>query len=432
MSKYKLENRHPEYVRGLIPDTPVCIAKKLPDGRPDVNWHPGVLKALSNRQNHSAPNIQPADWNKDCNEGNPDFAWPEFNSEKQRHKIEGQAVKNMSVVEAFEQMYGEKYEESPVANIVPKQLRVGDVVSLEITDVNKHGVVFDHPSIKQEVICSVNLWKYKKFREFTPRGTIDMFVTAITKDRVTVDPISPLVNKWISSCLSSGSFQRNINDPKVTMVKNLHLVKGGYMGQAIIPTVSEWIGEEYVVDAFIPGGQIILNIESDFEKWEGKTIETFITNCTQKPNSHNLPELNGKISLVCSRKKYLEFRGNINIINLFKVWCDGGKKWDEMMKSQYDGVITGVGHTGNICGVFVEVPSMNFNGMITRDPDQLTSYKPGTSVKVHVKDIVEPALNFENTTGQMVHQTPYQITDGCLDFCHLKVSLDFEDDPAKR
>jgi hypothetical protein len=47
----------------------------------------------------------------------------------------------------------------------------------------------------------------------------------------------------------------------------LKLSNGGFIGKALVPAVSDFIGEPYYVDAFIPGSQIVLNIESDFSRW---------------------------------------------------------------------------------------------------------------------------------------------------------------------
>ena len=53
-------------------------------------------------------------------------------------------------------------------------------------------------------------------------------------------------------------------------VKDLQWTKGGFTGKAVLPNVSDFVGEDYTVDVFIPGSQIVLNITDNFEQFIGK------------------------------------------------------------------------------------------------------------------------------------------------------------------
>ena len=46
---------------------------------------------------------------------------------------------------------------------------------------------------------------------------------------------------------------------------------------------------------------VLPNIENDFERWNGKTVDAFVTNYMNKPNDPS------QMSLICSTKEYLKF-----------------------------------------------------------------------------------------------------------------------------
>ena len=236
------------------------------------------------------------------------FQWPEFADEKHRIKIYSDRFKDKSVVEAFQEVYGvDLTGVSNRANELPREFRVGDIVKTRLSNVSKESVKFDDVNYKGTVACAVNLYKYYKLRGGS-QEIIDAVVTDVKKDRITLDPIKPMTEEWINDTVSNPVLQNVLGDPRTIKVKNLQLTAGGFTGKAVIPTTSSFVGEEYTVDAFIPGSQIVLNITDDFEQFVGKDVDVFVLNYIQKGDG---------MSLICSRKAYLTFLGNETMIEMF-------------------------------------------------------------------------------------------------------------------
>jgi ribosomal protein S1 len=168
----------------------------------------------------------------------------------------------------------------------------------------------------------------------------------VTKDNVVVDPIAPIVNDYLDPILANKNVQKVIGNPMSVRVKDLQLTRGGFTGKAVLPTVSKFVGEDYTVDVFIPGSQIVLNITDDFEQFVGKEVDAFIINYMTKPGSNAL-------SLIASAKELIKFRGECKLIELFNSWCEESDLWKAFSAYPIDGRITGVINSSKKCGVFV-------------------------------------------------------------------------------
>jgi hypothetical protein len=229
-----------------------------------------------------------------------EIEWPEFKTEKERIRAYSKRYANVSISEA---MCGIKEETINIPQL-PVTPVVNGIYKARIT---KHGdyVSVHGLSAKEQVICRNNLKRYTNM-EMTDRE-IDVKVVAIDKLRqtITIDVLQPLFENWINSIMEDKTIQYNVKAPKIVSVSNLRLGNGGFIGKAEIQAISEFIGEPYYVDAFIPGSQIVLNIESDFYRWNGATVDTFVAGYTTRPDSVN------QMSLICSRKSLLNFAGNL-------------------------------------------------------------------------------------------------------------------------
>lgn len=346
------------------------------------------------------------------------FVWPEFNSDSARIKAYTKRYKDMSVTEAFENAYNLKIcTKSELVNEVPNELVVGDIIKLNVLSVSKTNVVFDSANYKEHIRSAVNLHKYKRFKENIPTKPITVQVVDINKERVTVDPIMPLLNGYLSPILKDMTLQKVIGNPRSVRVKNLQLMKGGFVGQAVIPNVSEFVGEDYTVEVFIPGSQIVLNITDDFEQFVGKDVDVFIINHMTKPGSNSL-------SLIASAKELIKFRGECKLIELFNSWCEEGELWKNFETQTLQGTVTGVINSSKKCGVFVELPSLSMTGLVSADPAELVNYKAGSSVEVKLTGFDEEK-KFNPYTKQNEHVEPYIIEDGRLVRCNLKPVLEF-------
>lgn len=363
--------------------------------------------------------------NQNVNRVDPNaFECPEFNTDSKRIKAYSLRYKHLSVVEAFEDYYNMSLGPvEEVVNYIPNELRVGDKISTRILSIKKNGVVFDSANYKTNLQCAVNLYKYEKFKHFLPMDTITAIVTRVDKEKAVIDPIAPMVRSWMDPILADPTIQKVIpGDDGVLktsiIVKDLKLAKGGFMGKAVIPTASDFVGEDFTIDAFIPGSQIVLNITDDFEKFNGKAVQAFVVNYIPKPGAMN------EMSLICSAKEVIKFAGECNMIKMFNSWCDETDLWKTVANTLYTGKVTGVINTAKKCGVFVEIPELSITGMVATKPEELVNYKPHSDVKVKLTGFDEEMF-YNSDVGQRQHVLPYEIENGILKKCNLKPILQF-------
>lgn len=347
-------------------------------------------------------------------ESSLDFNWPEFTHDRERIKATTLKFKDSSIVEAFGIQTEERVNKK--ANLTPREFRVGQVILAHINSITKDGVVFDSTCVKQNMICNTNLYKYEKFRKFLPVEDIPVKVLSANRDRVVVDPLIPIFDTWIEQLQKDFDVQKNIKNPQTIKVKNLHLTRGGFIGKAIIPSVSEFVGDDYTIDAFIPGSQIVLNIESDFSRWEGKTVDAFVTNYMIKPGTAN------EMSLICSAKEYLKFQGDQYLIGLYDHYCLNYNNWKKEAEKVFNGVVTGIINSAKKCGVFIEVPDLHITGIINMKPEEIVGFKPQQDVRVRISGF-EDNTYFDTITKQIRHNEPYKIEDDILKECNLKPIL---------
>ena len=199
-------------------------------------------------------------------------------------------------------------------------------------------------------------------------------------------------------------------------MKNLHLTKGGYLGKAVIPNVSEFVGEDYEIDAFVPGSQIVLNTTDDFEQFEGRSVFAFVSSYAPKPFGRGM-------SLVCSVKNYLKHTGNMNLRQLHSIWCDADEKWEEVSQKPYEGIVTGVLNSTKKCGVFVEIPDLCITGMIPARPEELVNFPAGQHINVRIKTLEEDTV-YNDAVGQMQRLQPFEIVDGAIKRVNVKPILE--------
>ena len=348
-----------------------------------------------------------------------DFEWPVFKSEGERIKYNSNLYKNHDITDAFQMCYGLNINATSMANIIPTDLNIGDIISTRILNLTKDDVVFDSLNYKTSFQSTFNFGRYKNFK-YNPNHMIDVKVTRVEKDSVYVDPIAPTFENWLNPILKNPNIQKVLNEPQKITVKDLKLSRGGFIGKAIIPCISEFIGEEYMVEAFIPGSQIVLNIPESFEAYDGITVEAFVVNYIEKQ------DVNGKskMSLICSAKEYLKFLGDINLINFFKAWCEENDEWKQINQTVYKGEVTGIINSSKKCGVFIEIPELNVTGMVPVKPEELVNYKPHYEINVKFTGFDEKTY-FNEEVGQIQHIEPYDIKEGILNKCNLKPILQF-------
>ena len=345
------------------------------------------------------------------------FAFPQFKNEKDRMKQTRQKYENTPLGQAMADFHGIKsdiVEINPeIGNTTPSEVRLGQLVDLGIRNVDKKdGVVFDSGVYKENFITRNNLGAYKKFQDFTYNGTIKGRVIEKTKDRAVVDIFTPMIEEFILPRASRPWIQNQIHDQVPVIVKNLRLMSHGYIGDAVIPNISEWLGAEYTIPCFIPGSQIELNTTENFEEWIGKDVPTHIT-------SYSLNARPGAAPLVCSRKAHIRHQGNLNLKALFSWWCDDDEKWADFIKHPYAGQVTGVINSSKKCGIFVEIPLLNVTGMIPMDADRLVEYPAGKWIDVRFKTF-EEETEFNSDVQQVQRKQPFVIEEGAIKEVNVK------------
>ena len=92
------------------------------------------------------------------------------------------------------------------------------------------------------------------------------------------------------------------------------LVTGGYMCHTNIDTINELTGKQYTHFVFIPGSNIVLNIERDFDKWVGQDVSIIPQKIV---DFRDFKTGNVGKSLVGSRKRVLQIYGMNNIHDLY-------------------------------------------------------------------------------------------------------------------
>ena len=93
----------------------------------------------------------------------PDFEWPAWKSEKERIRFNSERYKDMDCSDAFEDFFGRKFK-SVKDDSAYADVNIGDILELRILDVTKKGVIFDTGFLKENVVSSVNLYQYNRFK----------------------------------------------------------------------------------------------------------------------------------------------------------------------------------------------------------------------------------------------------------------------------
>ena len=345
-----------------------------------------------------------------------DFEWPEYVSERKRIKANTERCVNMSFSES---MTGSQREDGHEELQTPRTFHIGDTIDVTFTKTATGGIggiSLGAVQTKDAVVCKNNLKRYTHPNPAVFDGVFPARVIDVSKKQVTVDVIQPVFDTWINDLLKDPTSQCNKFAPQTVVVENLQLMNSGFTGRVNVPIMEHLFGEPFYVDAFIPGSHIVLNIESDFEKWIGTNVEAFVSNFVTKPGS-----LTEK-SIVCSRKNYLTFLGDLNKIEMYKIYCDREDEWETMKKTSYPGKVTGVINSSKKCGVFVEIPQLYITGVINMKPEDIVKYKPGQEVFVNIIDFEDMTV-YDDTLKQRIHLEPYKFEGDVLKKCILKPVL---------
>lgn len=329
------------------------------------------------------------------------FEWPEFNSDKERIKTYTQKYKNCTVEEAFKDVYGDLYEistSSPQEILTPT---VGNIIDIQIIKKENKISFNTNLSAKYEIICINNLNHLSK-----DKIKCKALITEIksNKNQILVDIVTPIIDNFLQSRLDNPEYHYNnmntVGNPDI--FENIKLQDNGYTCQIEIKELSDIFGKPYYIFGFIPGSQIVLNIEKDFNKWDG------YQSLTGNIIGYYIDKKNNKLSVTCSRKNYLQFVGKCTLKSWFDIWCDFGPEWKVLSNEILSAKVTGIIHSTEKCGIFVEISDKFINGLIQMDPEELTKYHPDDLLFVKL-DSLEESIYYNDITQQNMHNVPFDI-----------------------
>lgn len=309
-----------------------------------------------------------------------------FTNDKDRIKFNSKAFATMSIAKAFAKTYDIKLSEettdksnqmSTVTNIEVGQLYAGKVKYF-----GKNGMEFEIPGVKENLISKENFNSCTDaIRNYlmTHDDTIMFEVREKKGDTYFVSVCNGYFRYWMHE------IETDIQKEIPITVHIDEVVKGGFMAHADIYPLVNVTGKEYTNSVFIPGSQIVLNIEKDFDKWVGKDVDIipqkvvdfkrdYATGCIEK-------------SIVGSRKRLLQLDG---FQNLYALWNKArlAEKNENVTYTRptLEGHITGIINSNKKQGVFVELDGLNITGLMPVSPDKLLDYHPGDPIEVKIKE----------------------------------------------
>lgn len=305
-----------------------------------------------------------------------------FKNDKERIRYMKDNYGHLSLAEQFAVFYGEE-----VSNTVKKNKRINNPVNIEIgssykgivTEISKNGIVFDVAGVKEEVISKENFSDcMDAVQNYLLNHENELLFTVTEKKD----------NKYYVSVLEGyyRSWQKQIEKAiEQRGAINVHidsLVRGGYMCHTDIWTISELTGKTYTSAVFIPGSNIVLNIENDFERWLGKDVQAVPQKFT-KFRSFGRPTEN---SLMASRKMVLKILGMKNMYEIYTRAKLGERPDVKYVPEVFTGKVTGIINSNKKTGIFIEIEDKYITGLMPVDEANLLNYKPGDTVQVYIQE----------------------------------------------
>lgn len=305
-----------------------------------------------------------------------------FKNDKERIRYMKDNYGHLPLAEQFAVFYGEE-----VSNTVKKNKRINNPVNIEIggsykgivTEISKNGIVFNVAGVKEEVISKENFSDcMDAVQNYLLNHENELLFTVTEKKD----------NKYYVSVLEGyyRSWQKQIEKAiEQRAAINVHidsLVRGGYMCHTDIWPISELTGKTYTSAVFIPGSNIVLNIENDFERWLGKDVQAVPQKFT-KFRSFGRPTEN---SLMASRKMVLKILGMKNMYEIYTRAKLGERPDVKYVPEVFTGKVTGIINSNKKTGIFIEIEDKYITGLMPVDEANLLNYKPGDTVQVYIQE----------------------------------------------
>lgn len=314
---------------------------------------------------------------------NSEQEFPYFSNEHDRLKYMKENYGNMSLDKAFSVYYNEtltsdqKKMFKSVANVVT--LEVGKIVQATVTKMDKNGIEFEIPGVKEEIISKENLMDIE--------DALSVYLLR-HNNKLSIEVRDFKHGSWRVSVLNA--YYRIWKDAVNNAIKNeeglqVHineLTRGGYICETSIWTLQELTGKEYMSTVFIPGSQIVLNVEKDFEQWIGQDVVVVPQNFGKFKRATGAPI---EDSIIASRKRCLQKIGISNLYDLYQKYLLVQKfKKDDEPAMRFNAKVTGIINSNNKTGIFCEIEDKFIVGMIPCTEDELLNYVPGEQITVEI------------------------------------------------
>lgn len=330
----------------------------------------------------------------------------EWKTERERIKMNSIKYKKKNIVEAFTDFYGADVINSNLDKKSIKSistfniLEVGKVYHGTVKCINKDGIEFDVLGVKESVRSTENFSDcIDSINRYLEKHHNQLFfeVREIKKNEINVSVANGYYKRWVEHL----DVVRNNGDAIKVHIDSL--TQGGYLCHCIIPELCELTNKEYTSSVFIPGSQIVLNIEKNFEKWVGEEVLVVPKNFVQfRPVDINGRQFTEN-SLVGSRKEVLQILGMQNLYQLWITYALAQKDNVSWTPEVLDGVVTGIICSNKNQGVFVELDGKYITGLLPTQ--KYIKYKQGDPIKVKIKafETQEGKRAFEaNKKGRLV------------------------------
>ena len=306
----------------------------------------------------------------------------DFKSDKERIKYMKQNYGDMDLAKSFEIFYGIKVssaaKKSKTINTITNII-VGNVYEGTVASFNHRGITFEIPGVKEEIISKETFSDcFDEVQNYimNHNGKLMFEVREKRNGKYYVSIINAYYRIWqqlIGRCIASETpIKVHIDD----------LVRGGYLCHTDIWPINELTGKNYTSSVFIPGSLIVLNIESDFNKWIGEDVDII----PQKFTHYRPVGAPAENSLVGSRKRLLQLEGFKNIHEIYtrmKLATMPGARYTPEV---FEGTVTGIINSSKKTGVFVELDNKYITGLLPLNSESLYGFHPGDKIKVTVKE----------------------------------------------
>lgn len=325
-----------------------------------------------------------------------------FSSDADRIKYITHAYANMDIAKAFETYYNMHIDKDVLKNHsinTITNIELGQTYLGEVKEITDRYIYFDIPGCKDEIVCKENFSDcMTNVQSYLAQHDNKLLfeVREHKPGRYVVSIIEAYYKKWqkeINECIKyENPIQVHIDT----------LVRGGYICHTHITTLYELTGRLYTHSVFIPGSNIVLNIEYDFEKWVGQDVPIIPQNFVEYRRNRVTGEVEN--SIVGSRKRVLQLIGENNLADIYaKQQLLNNTKSNQVMT--FDGKVTGIINSSKKTGVFVELNDKYITGLMPVKSDELLDYQVGDNIKVcitefEVQDGKEPFV--WNKNGKLV------------------------------